>query len=205
MSKTSEMAFDESITSMERSAGSLGETLTVTSGKKVFFIDAHSRAVRKEHALALPPSSASLHPTMADRFIAGCTSDGWVRIFDYEMGAERELHKGHHGPAHAVSYSPDGELAASGSEDGEQQPSRTSANRSHVASRSTFLTYACSSLSTSQVPLDCGKLGLVASMGCGHSGRPKQISALGGHSAKQKRRLRCKDGAARRCARERGK
>jgi WD40 repeat protein len=69
--------------------------------------------------LAQAPSSASLHPTQADRFITGATADGWVRIYDYESGAERETHKGHHGPAHAVSYSPDGELAASGSEDGE--------------------------------------------------------------------------------------
>lgn len=75
--------------------------------------------MRKQHALAQAPSSASLHPTTADRFITGATADGWVRIYDYETGAERETHKGHHGPAHAVSYSPDGELAASGSEDGE--------------------------------------------------------------------------------------
>ncbi|ETS59931.1 hypothetical protein PaG_05912 [Moesziomyces aphidis] len=113
-----EMSFSEPISSMERSAGSAGELLTVTSGKDVYFIDAATRAVRKKHTLAVPVSSASLHPTLADRFVAGSSADGWVRIFDYETAQERELHKGHHGPAHAVSYSPDGELAASGSEDG---------------------------------------------------------------------------------------
>lgn len=41
MSKTSELTFDEPITSMERSAGSLGELITITSGKKVYFIDLH--------------------------------------------------------------------------------------------------------------------------------------------------------------------
>ena len=46
-----------------------------------------------------------------------------MRIFDYETGEQRELHKGHHGPAHIVSYSPDGQLAASGSEDGESSVS----------------------------------------------------------------------------------
>lgn len=76
------------------------------------------REMRKEHTLAQAPSSASLHPSLADRFVAGAIGDGWVRIYDFESGEERELHKGHHGPAHAVSYSPDGELAASGSEDG---------------------------------------------------------------------------------------
>lgn len=113
-----EMTFSEPITSMERSAGVWGELLTVTSGKQVFFIDATTREVRKKHSLSIPISSASLHPTLADRFVAGSSADGWVRIFDLESGHERELNKGHHGPAHAVSYSPDGELAASGSEDG---------------------------------------------------------------------------------------
>ncbi|SPO26539.1 related to UNR-interacting protein STRAP (serine-threonine kinase receptor-associated protein) [Ustilago trichophora] len=118
LEKIAEMSFTEPITSMERSSGVLGELLTVTSGKDVYFIDAASRMVRKKHSLSVPVSSASLHPTLADRFVAGSSADGWVRIFDFESGTERELHKGHHGPAHAVSYSPDGELAASGSEDG---------------------------------------------------------------------------------------
>ncbi|EST04926.1 WD40 repeat [Kalmanozyma brasiliensis GHG001] len=118
LTKTHEMVFTEPITSMERSTGPTGELLTVTSGKEVYFIDAATRQVRKKHTLSVPVSSASLHPTLADRFVAGSSGDGWVRIFDYESGTERELHKGHHGPAHAVSYSPDGELAASGSEDG---------------------------------------------------------------------------------------
>ncbi|SAM82577.1 related to UNR-interacting protein STRAP (serine-threonine kinase receptor-associated protein) [Ustilago bromivora] len=118
LSKTHEMSFSDPITSMERSSGILGELLTVTSGKEVYFIDALTREMRKKHTLQVPVSSASLHPTLADRFVAGSSGDGWVRIFDFESGKERELHKGHHGPAHAVSYSPDGELAASGSEDG---------------------------------------------------------------------------------------
>jgi serine-threonine kinase receptor-associated protein len=41
MSKANELKFDDPITSMERSSGSLGELLTVTSGKKVYFIDLH--------------------------------------------------------------------------------------------------------------------------------------------------------------------
>lgn len=118
LTKTAEMAFAEPISSMERSAGSLGELLTVTSGKEVYFIDAATRQIRKKHSLDLPVSSASLHPTLADRFVVGSSADGWVRIFDFDSGHELELHKGHHGPAHTVSYSPDGELAASGSEDG---------------------------------------------------------------------------------------
>ncbi|EPQ26986.1 uncharacterized protein PFL1_05622 [Pseudozyma flocculosa PF-1] len=116
--KTHELKFDDPITSMERSYGSLGEILTVTSGKKVLFIDAASRTPLQTHTLPITPSSVSLHPTLGDRFVAGATEDGWVRVYDFATGQERELHKGHHGPVHCVSYSPDGELAASGSEDG---------------------------------------------------------------------------------------
>ncbi|PWZ00307.1 WD40 repeat-like protein [Testicularia cyperi] len=118
LEKTSELVFQDPISSMERSSTCLGELLTVTSGKTVYFIDAFSRQIRKQHSLSIPVSSASLHPTLADRFVAGSSADGWVRIYDFESAAERELHKGHHGPAHTVAYSPDGELAASGSEDG---------------------------------------------------------------------------------------
>ncbi|PWN46102.1 WD40 repeat-like protein [Ceraceosorus guamensis] len=118
MTKSSEISFTDPITSMERSQGCLGELLTITSGKNVYFIDATTREVRKQHQLSLAPSSASVHPVNADKFIAGFTGDGWIRIYDFETAKELELHKGHHGPAHAVSYSPDGELAASGSEDG---------------------------------------------------------------------------------------
>ncbi|PWN30172.1 WD40 repeat-like protein [Jaminaea rosea] len=140
------------ITSMERSyvpalaAGSSahgsasGEMLTICSGKSITFLDAMDpEGWQRDVTLQQAVSSASLHPTQADRFVAGSTADGWVRIYDFPAGTasatngddsngaaaglgtplqERELHKGHHGPAHIVSYSPDGELAASGSEDG---------------------------------------------------------------------------------------
>lgn len=38
--------------------------------------------------------------------------------FDYITGNEIESFKGHFGPVHTISFSPDGELYASGSEDG---------------------------------------------------------------------------------------
>ncbi|KDN52909.1 WD40 repeat-like protein [Tilletiaria anomala UBC 951] len=115
---THELKFSEPITSMERNIGALGELLSVTSGKDVLFLNAADGSVRRKHTLPQAPSSASLHPIRADRFVTGTVGDGWVRIYDAESGEQRELHKGHHGPAHCVSYSPDGQLAASGSEDG---------------------------------------------------------------------------------------
>jgi serine-threonine kinase receptor-associated protein len=42
-----------------------------------------------------------------------------VRVYDLDTGAEKEVYKGHHGPVLCASYSPDGEVYASGSEDGE--------------------------------------------------------------------------------------
>lgn len=53
------------------------------------------------HAHSMPmhfreEGGASLHPS-GHRFIAG-GSDLWVRVFDFETGAELECHKGHHGP-----------------------------------------------------------------------------------------------------------
>jgi serine-threonine kinase receptor-associated protein len=41
-----------------------------------------------------------------------------VYKFDYTTGNEIESFKGHFGPVHCVKFSPDGELYASGSEDG---------------------------------------------------------------------------------------
>lgn len=41
-------------------------------------------------------------------------SDPWVRIFDFETGAELECLKGHHGPVHCLRYAPDGGTIASG-------------------------------------------------------------------------------------------
>lgn len=52
------------------------------------------------------------------QFLTGCVSDTWIRIHDYETGKIIETLKGHHGPVHTCSYSPDGAIVATGSEDG---------------------------------------------------------------------------------------
>ena len=51
--------------------------------------------------------------------MVGSAKDPWVRIYDLDSGQEKEVYKGHHGPVLCASYSPDGEVYASGSEDGE--------------------------------------------------------------------------------------
>ncbi|XP_077957580.1 serine-threonine kinase receptor-associated protein isoform X2 [Gasterosteus aculeatus] len=63
-----------------------------------------------------PINSASLHPEK-DFFVAG-GEDFKLYKFDYSTKEELESYKGHFGPVHCVRFSPDGELYASGSEDG---------------------------------------------------------------------------------------
>jgi serine-threonine kinase receptor-associated protein len=93
--------------------------LTVAAGNKVFFFDATSYELLREYVMPIhfrDEGGATLHPS-GTKFVAG-GSDLWVRVFDFETGAELECHKGHHGPIRCVRYSPNGQVYASGSEDG---------------------------------------------------------------------------------------
>ncbi|KDE03992.1 hypothetical protein MVLG_05561 [Microbotryum lychnidis-dioicae p1A1 Lamole] len=71
------------------------------------------------HSLSYTPSTASVHPSPSKPlFVTGSTTDNWVHVHDLSTGEEKELGKGHHGPVHGVSFSPDGEMYASAGEDG---------------------------------------------------------------------------------------
>lgn len=90
-------------------------TLVLTAGQTVAFLPSLPSSKPSHNVtLSYSPSSASLHPTLADRFVAGSTGDQWVRVHGLD-GQEHEVLKGHHGPVHCVEYSPDGEMYASGS------------------------------------------------------------------------------------------
>ncbi|KIL69532.1 hypothetical protein M378DRAFT_183969 [Amanita muscaria Koide BX008] len=105
--------FRDPITSMELSPQT--KRLVVTSGHTVTFIP-ELQDGSPSFSVTLPycPSSASIHPTLQDRFVTGNLADEWVRMHGMD-GEEREVYKGHHGPVHCVEFSPDGEMYASGS------------------------------------------------------------------------------------------
>jgi len=113
---TTSLTFGAPITSMELSQQT--SRLVVASGTTVAFIPALPTGA-STHSLTLPyaPACASIHPLWQDRFVTGATGDEWVRVHALD-GEEREVLKGHHGPVHCIEYSPDGEMYASGSEDG---------------------------------------------------------------------------------------
>ncbi|XP_044252957.1 serine-threonine kinase receptor-associated protein [Tribolium madens] len=93
-----------------------GTVLTVTHSNHVTFLDSESLNKIREFSVPTTVNSASLHPDKTI-FVAG-GDDLKVYKFDYTTGNEIESFKGHFGPVHCVKFSPDGELYASGSEDG---------------------------------------------------------------------------------------
>ena len=104
---------------LNRSLGSEQNTvLSVGAGKTVY---AFSSTVPGQliSSQTIKRDIASVAINMAEgKFVVGGNSDTWVHVYSLENGEELSVHKGHHGPVWSVSFSPDGRLYASGSEDG---------------------------------------------------------------------------------------
>ncbi|KAF2673598.1 WD repeat protein [Microthyrium microscopicum] len=93
-------------------------SLSVAAGKSVYFFDAGRPATLiKQIKTDYEVASVALHGA-SRKFVTGTVGDTWVRVWDFDEGKEKEMGKGHHGPIWACTFSPDGKLYATGSEDG---------------------------------------------------------------------------------------
>jgi serine-threonine kinase receptor-associated protein len=112
----SQIQASSNITNMELSLDY--STLSFTAGKKVEFWDPLRLTPIKDFTVDFDVSCVSMNPVYKSKFVVGAVNDLWVRSFDFETGEVQQLYKGHHGPVHSISHSPDGEIYATGSEDG---------------------------------------------------------------------------------------
>ncbi|KAH8588434.1 WD40-repeat-containing domain protein [Bisporella sp. PMI_857] len=109
------------LTNVKGTADGFGGTepiLTVAAGRTVYFFGGklamdHLKSIKLDYEIA----SVALHPTQR-KFVTGALGDTWARVHDLDSEQEITVHKGHHGPIWSISYSPDGKLYATGSEDG---------------------------------------------------------------------------------------
>lgn len=113
-SQTKSVPLGSALTGLEISPD--GTIMTATHGMKVDFYDAEKFELIKSKTMEAPVYSASLHPDKKTFVWGGI--DNMLHVVDYETMEQQEEYKGHFGPVHCVRYSPDGEVYASGSEDG---------------------------------------------------------------------------------------
>lgn len=112
--ETSSIKFDNVPTSIEVSKD--GQILILSHGKCVELYNAED--LKKIYSFTVPNmvSAASIHPRNKEFVCAG--EDFTLYKYSIANGDVLESFKGHFGPIHAIQFSPDGELYASGSEDG---------------------------------------------------------------------------------------
>ncbi|ETN40290.1 uncharacterized protein HMPREF1541_04566 [Cyphellophora europaea CBS 101466] len=113
---------ERDITSCELSTNNADDAdpgiLSVAAGQSALFFDAGRpgqliKQVDFDHGIASVGTSVS-----TGRFVTGGSSDTWVRVWDLEPEKQLDVLKGHHGPIWSTSFSPDGNIFATGSEDG---------------------------------------------------------------------------------------
>ncbi|PYI28793.1 WD repeat protein [Aspergillus indologenus CBS 114.80] len=92
--------------------------LTVAAGKSVYLFDGlNPGRLLKKMDFRYEVASAAVN-NETSRLVTGSADDTWARVYDLLTGEELEVQKGHHGPIWSVSFSPDGKLYGTGSEDG---------------------------------------------------------------------------------------
>lgn len=111
--------------------------LTVAAGKSVYLYDGvQPGRLLKKVDFDYDVASAAVN-SESGRLVTGSANDTWARVYDLNTNEElgmcfhptlgllgfvltlsEEVQKGHHGPIWSVSFSPDGKLYGTGSEDG---------------------------------------------------------------------------------------
>ncbi|KAK3363228.1 WD40-repeat-containing domain protein [Lasiosphaeria hispida] len=92
--------------------------LAVAAGKTAYFWGG-KRAEDQIKQITLSHGIASVALDLRGRkFVVGEEPGTWARVYNWEDGKEIDVHKGHHGPIWSIAFSPDGNLYATGSEDG---------------------------------------------------------------------------------------
>lgn len=92
--------------------------LVIAAGTTVYFYGgASAQTLLHKINLGYDVASAALHPSQG-KLVVGGIKDTWAKVYDYATEQEIDVHKGHHGPIWSISFSPDGKLYATGSEDG---------------------------------------------------------------------------------------
>ncbi|RKF83592.1 Serine-threonine kinase receptor-associated protein [Golovinomyces cichoracearum] len=92
--------------------------LCIAAGKSVYFYGGmNARKLIKIVVMPKDVASVALSP-IHRKFVVGWQKETWTNVFDFDTEKELDVNKGHHGPVWSVSYSPDGNLYATASEDG---------------------------------------------------------------------------------------
>ncbi|RKF75535.1 Serine-threonine kinase receptor-associated protein [Golovinomyces cichoracearum] len=92
--------------------------LCIAAGKSVYFYGGmNARNLIKIAVMPKDVASVALSP-IHRKFVVGWQKETWTNVFDFDTEKELDVNKGHHGPVWSVSYSPDGNLYATASEDG---------------------------------------------------------------------------------------
>ncbi|KAJ5495156.1 Serine-threonine kinase receptor-associated protein [Penicillium diatomitis] len=92
--------------------------LTVAAGKSVYLFDSvQPGRLLKKIDFGYDVASAAVNSD-SGRLVTGSANDTWARVYDLHTNEELDVQKGHHGPIWSVSFSPDGKLYGTGSEDG---------------------------------------------------------------------------------------